>query len=863
MKSKNIRKLFLNFFEAHDHKIVDSSSVVINNDPTLMFTNAGMNQFKNYFLSIDKPKFPRIANSQKCIRVSGKHNDLDEVGYDTYHHTMFEMLGNWSFGDYSKERAIGLAWDFLTKECKLDKNRIYVSVFEGDKEDGTEVDKESLNFWQTLLPEDQIVFGSKKDNFWEMGEIGPCGPCSEIHYDNRDFKELNEIKGQDLVNKDHPDVIEIWNLVFMQYNRRKSGVLEKLDSTHVDTGMGFERLCMIMQGVKSNYDTDVFQLLINRLELLTNHKYGKDSKKDIAMRVISDHIRAVACSIADGQLPSNNKAGYVIRRILRRAIRYGYTFLDQKQPFIFKLVDDLVENLGDHYNELTAQQNLISDVIKQEETSFLTTLTSGLKRLDVILLNKSNISGVEVFELYDTYGFPKDLTELILKEKGIAFDEKEFYDEMEKQKNRSKKSADNDIGEWEIVLKDSKEEFVGYSDYCVSTKISRIRTISEKNKVLFHIVLDKTPFYAESGGQIGDTGFLLSKDSKIKIIDTKKENNLIYHVIENILDNITLEYQAEIDVERRKSISRNHSATHLLHAELRNLLGEHVLQKGSLVSDSYLRFDFSHTSSLSSDLVKKLEENINRKIFQNILLTEHKNLTISEADKLGALMIFGEKYGDNVRMIQYGESKELCGGTHVNSTSEIGLIKILSESSVATGIRRIEASTGLTAIDFLNSKSSLVDEVSSILKNNNIISAINKLKEENRKLLNDNNRFQIESLKTLVHTLHSESEKINDFNFIAKEIDIDPKLVKELSVLLRKQDSLIATLATVRDNKVQLSISISNDLVAKGYDARKYINEIAEKIKGKGGGQAHFATAGGSNTNGINNSFSLAKKLLQ
>ncbi|MFL2568292.1 MAG: alanine--tRNA ligase [Flavobacteriales bacterium] len=863
MKSKNIRKLFLNFFEAHDHKIVDSSPVVINNDPTLMFTNAGMNQFKNYFLSIDKPKFPRIANSQKCIRVSGKHNDLDEVGYDTYHHTMFEMLGNWSFGDYSKEKAIGLAWDFLTKECKLDKNRIYVSVFEGDKEDGTEVDKESLNFWQNLLPEDQIVFGSKKDNFWEMGETGPCGPCSEIHYDNRDFKELNEIKGQDLVNKDHPDVIEIWNLVFMQYNRRKSGVLEKLDSTHVDTGMGFERLCMIMQGVKSNYDTDVFQLLINRLELLTNHKYGKDSKKDIAMRVISDHIRAVAFSIADGQLPSNNKAGYVIRRILRRAIRYGYTFLNQKQPFIFKLVDDLVENLGDHYNELTAQQNLISDVIKQEEISFLKTLTTGLKRLDVILLNNTNISGIEVFELYDTYGFPKDLTELILKEKGIGFNEKEFYDEMEKQKTRSKKSADNDIGEWEIVLKDSKEEFVGYSNYSVSTKISRIRTISEKNKVLFHIVLEKTPFYAESGGQIGDTGFLLSKDSKIRIIDTKKENNLIYHVVENIPDNITLEYQAEIDVERRKSISRNHSATHLLHAELRNLLGDHVLQKGSLVSDSYLRFDFSHTSSLSSDLVKKLEENINRNIFQNISLNEHKNLTISEADKLGALMIFGEKYGDKVRMIQYGESKELCGGTHVNSTSEIGLIKILSESSVATGIRRIEASTGLFAIDFLNSKSSLVDEVSSILKNNNIISAINKLKEENRKLLNDNNRFQIESLKTLVHTLHSESEKINDFNFIAKEIDIDPKLVKELSVLLRKQDSLIATLATVRDNKVQLSISISNDLVAKGYDARKYINEIAEKIKGKGGGQAHFATAGGSNTNGINDSFSLAKNLLK
>ena len=863
MKSKNIRKLFLNFFEAHDHKIVDSSPLVINNDPTLMFTNAGMNQFKNYFLSIDKPKFPRIANSQKCIRVSGKHNDLDEVGYDTYHHTMFEMLGNWSFGDYSKEKAIGLAWDFLTKECKLDKNRIYVSVFEGDKEDGIEVDKESLNFWQNLLPEDQIVFGSKKDNFWEMGETGPCGPCSEIHYDNRDFKQLNEVKGQDLVNKDHPDVIEIWNLVFMQYNRRKSGVLEKLDATHVDTGMGFERLCMIMQGVKSNYDTDVFQLLIDRLELLTNHKYGKDSKKDIAMRVISDHIRAVAFSIADGQLPSNNKAGYVIRRILRRGIRYGYTFLDQKQPFIFKLVDDLVENLGDHYNELTAQKKLISDVIKQEEISFLKTLTTGLKRLDVILLNDNNISGVEVFELYDTYGFPKDLTELILKEKGIAFDDKEFYDEMEKQKNRSKKSADNDIGEWEIVLKDSKEEFVGYSDYCVSTKISRIRTISEKNKVFFHIVLDKTPFYAESGGQIGDTGFLLSKDSKIRIIDTKKENNLIYHVLENIPDNITLEYQAEIDVERRKSISRNHSATHLLHAELRNLLGDHVLQKGSLVSDSYLRFDFSHTSSLSSDLVKKLEENINRKIFQNILLTEHKNLTISEADKLGALMIFGEKYGDNVRMIQYGESKELCGGTHVNSTSEIGLIKILSESSVATGIRRIEASTGLTAIDFLNSKSSLVDEVSSILKNNNIISVINKLKEENRKLVNDNNRFQIESLKTLVHTLHNESQKLNDFNFIAKEIDFDPKLMKELSVLLRKQDSLIAILATVRDNKVQLSISISDDLVAKSYDARKYINEIAEKIKGKGGGQAHFATAGGSNTNGINNSFSLAKKLLQ
>jgi alanyl-tRNA synthetase len=863
MKSKNIRKLFLNFFEANNHKIVDSSPVVIHNDPTLMFTNAGMNQFKNYFLSIDNPKFSRVANSQKCIRVSGKHNDLDEVGYDTYHHTMFEMLGNWSFGDYSKQKAISLAWSFLTKECKLDKERIYVSVFEGDKDDGTEADKESLKFWQDLLPKDQIVFGSKKDNFWEMGEVGPCGPCSEIHYDNRDLKELYEVKGQDLVNKDHPDVIEIWNLVFMQYNRRKSGDLEKLDTTHVDTGMGFERLCMIMQGVKSNYDTDVFQLLINRLEQITNYKYRKDSKKDIAMRVISDHIRAVAFSIADGQLPSNNKAGYVIRRILRRAIRYGYTFLNQRKPFIYELVDNLVENLGEHYSELKTQQNLISDVIKQEEISFLKTLTSGLKRLDVILLNNSNISGIEVFELYDTYGFPKDLTELILKEKGVSFDEKEFYHEMEKQKNRSKKSADNDTGEWEIVLKDSSEDFVGYSDYCVNTKISRFRTVSEKNKVSFHIVLDKTPFYAESGGQIGDTGFLLSSDSKIRIIDTKKENNLIYHIVDSIPDNINLEFQAEIDVERRKSISRNHSATHLLHAELRNLLGEHVLQKGSLVSDSYLRFDFSHTSSLSDDLVKKLENNINHKIFQNIPLSEHQDLTISEADKLGALMIFGEKYGEKVRMIQYGESKELCGGTHVNSTSEIGLIKILSESSVATGIRRIEASTGLTTIDFLNAKSSLVDQASSLLKSNNIVSAINKLTEENRKLVSDNNRFQIESLKTLGHTLNNESEKLNDFSFVAKKIDINPKLMKDFSVILRKQDSLIAILAIVKDNKVQLSISISNDLVAKGYDARKYINEIAEKIKGKGGGQAHFATAGGSNINGINDSFKLAKNLLQ
>ena len=804
MKSKNIRKLFLSFFEANNHKIVDSSPVVIHNDPTLMFTNAGMNQFKNYFLSIDNPKFSRVANSQKCIRVSGKHNDLDEVGYDTYHHTMFEMLGNWSFGDYSKKIAIGLAWDFLTKECKLDKDRIYVSVFEGDKDDVTEVDKESLKFWQDLLPKDQIVFGSKKDNFWEMGETGPCGPCSEIHYDNRDVKELNEVKGEELVNKDHPDVIEIWNLVFMQYNRRKSGDLEKLETTHVDTGMGFERLCMIMQGVKSNYDTDIFQLLINRLEIITNYKYRIDSKKDIAMRVISDHIRAVAFSIADGQLPSNNKAGYVVRRILRRAIRYGYTFLDQRKPFIYELVDDLVENLGEHYSELKTQQNLISDVIKQEEISFLKTLTSGLKRLDIILLNNSNISGIEVFELYDTYGFPKDLTELILKEKGISFDEKEFYDEMEKQKNRSKKSADNDTGEWEIVLKDSSEDFVGYSDYRINTKISRFRTVSEKNKVSFHIVLDKTPFYAESGGQIGDTGFLLSGDSKIRIIDTKKENNLIYHIVESIPDNINLEFQAEIDVERRKSISRNHSATHLLHAELRNLLGEHVLQKGSLVSDSYLRFDFSHTSSLSDDLVKKLEKNINHKIFQNVPLSEHQDLTISEAEKLGALMIFGEKYGDKVRMIQYGESKELCGGTHVNSTSEIGLIKILSESSVATGIRRIEASTGLSTIDFLSAKSSLVDQASSLLKSNNIVSAINKLKEENRKLVNENNRFQIESLKTLVHTLNNESEKLNNFSFTAKKIDIDPKLMKDFSVILRQQDSLIVILAIV--NKTFLTI---------------------------------------------------------
>ena len=861
MKSKDLRSLFLEFFKNNDHRIVRSSPIVVNNDPTLMFTNAGMNQFKNFFLDIDKPKYKRVTNSQKCIRVSGKHNDLEQVGHDTYHHTMFEMLGNWSFGDYSKEKAISLAWEFLTEKCKLNKDRIYISVFKGDKSDALDLDLESLKYWQRFVDDDKIIMGNKKDNFWEMGEVGPCGPCSEIHYDNRPVNQLKETPGYNLVNMDHPDVIEIWNLVFMQFNRNKNGSLDKLSTQHVDTGMGFERLSMIMQNVRSNYDTDIFKPIINKIALLSNKKYGQDEMIDIAMRVIADHLRAVAFSIADGQLPSNVKAGYVIRRVLRRAIRYAYTFLDLQSPFIFELVDELEFVLGNHYTELKAQKDLIKSVIKQEEESFLKTLTLGLKRIEDFTSTSSIISGSQVFELYDTYGFPKDLTKLILKEKNIDFDDKEFLVEMQKQKERSKKSADNEIGEWSVISKSCKEEFVGYEIYIVSTSVSRYRPVISKGKTFYNLVLDQTPFYAEGGGQIGDIGYLEFNKIKIPVLDTQKENNLIHHIVKDLPLDISFPCIASVDKSRREAISRNHSAIHLLHDALRHVLGNHVVQKGSLVSDSYLRFDFSHFSSVTKEQLKEIEQEINSKILNNIPLNVYNDILLSKAKDLGALMLFGEKYGDKVRLVEFDSSKELCGGTHVLATGEIGLFKLTSESSVASGIRRIEALTGVVARDYLNKQDDLVKNAELILKNKDLLGSIEKLKKDNKTLEKELKYFQKEALITLSHKLLDEAVEISGINFVSKELELHPASMKEIASILRSRTQLVVVLAVKSNNKALISLMISDDLVSQGYNSSDFINNIAKEISGSGGGQPYYSTAGGTNVNGISKALLLSKEL--
>jgi alanyl-tRNA synthetase len=861
MKSNDLRSLFLEFFKTNDHRVVGSSPIVVNNDPTLMFNNAGMNQFKNFFLDIDKPKYKRVANSQKCLRVSGKHNDLEQVGHDTYHHTMFEMLGNWSFGDYSKEKAISLAWDFLTEKCKLSKDRIYISVFEGDKADALDLDSESLKYWQRFVDDDKIIKGNKKDNFWEMGAVGPCGPCSEIHYDNRPIDQLKETPGSELVNTDHPDVIEIWNLVFMQFNRNKNGSLDKLSTQHVDTGMGFERLSMIMQNVRSNYDTDIFQPIINKIALLSNKKYGQDEKIDIAMRVIADHLRAVAFSIADGQLPSNVKAGYVIRRILRRAIRYAYTFLDLQSPFIFELVDELVFILGNHYDELKAQKDLIKSVIRQEEESFLRTLALGLKRIEDFTIGSSIISGSQVFELYDTYGFPKDLTKLILKEKNIDFDEKEFLVEMQKQKERSKKSADNEIGAWSVVSKNCKEEFVGYKNYVFSTSVSRYRAVISKGKTFYNLVLDQTPFYAEGGGQIGDVGYLEFNKIKVPVLDTQKENNLIHHIVKDLPLDISLPCVASVDKIRREAISRNHTATHLLHDALRHVLGNHVVQKGSLVSDSYLRFDFSHFSSVTKEQLKEIEKEINSKILNNISLNVSNDILLSKAKDLGALMLFGEKYGDKVRLIEFDSSKELCGGTHVLATGKIGLFKLTGESSVASGIRRIEALTGVVALDYLNKQDDLVKNAELTLKNKDLLGSIEKLKKDNKTLEKELKHFQKEALVTLSYKLLDESVDVSGINFVAKELELNPASMKEIASILRSKTQLVVVLAVKSNNKALISLMISDDLVSQGYNSSDFINNIAKEISGSGGGQPYYSTAGGSNINGISKALLLSKEL--
>ncbi|MFQ3332625.1 MAG: alanyl-tRNA synthetase [Thalassomonas sp.] len=863
MKANTLRKVYLDFFKSKEHKIVSSAPIVVENDPTLMFTNAGMNQFKDIFLGDSDPKHLRIANSQKCLRVSGKHNDLEEVGHDTYHHTMFEMLGSWSFGDYFKEDAINWAWEFLTEVCKLDKDRIYVTVFEGAQEDKLEKDNEAFTMWSKHLPEAKILNGNKKDNFWEMGETGPCGPCSEIHFDNRTDDERVKVSGADLVNEDHPQVIEIWNLVFMQYNRFADGSLKPLPNAHVDTGMGFERLAMIMQGVKSNYDTDIFQPIIQVIAKKAGLKYGDNEKQDIAMRVIADHIRAISFSIADGQLPSNVKAGYVIRRILRRAVRYAYTFLNLKTSFMHELVEVLASQLGNQFKELEAQKDLIQKVVKEEEESFLRTLEDGLKRIEQLVKKSTDkISGKEVFELYDTYGFPADLTALILSEQNLSFSQADFDTAMQEQKDRSKQAGKVEKGDWEVLLEDEKEEFVGYDNLETEVKITRYRKVKTKDGEQFQVVFNLTPFYPEGGGQVGDTGVIESANESIGIIDTKKENKLIVHFTNALPKDVRANFVAKVNAADRKASARNHTATHLLHESLRSILGEHVAQKGSLVNPNYLRFDFTHFSKIEKTDLQKIEADVNAKILANIILDEHNNLPLSKAEGLGAIMLFGEKYEDVVRMIQFGSSKELCGGTHVNATGEIGLFKILSEGSTSSGIRRIEATTGVNAMYYLNSKESLLNEIASLVKNKDLKKGVEQLITTNKTLEKQIAMLKKANAGNVKEDLLKEAVAVNGVRFIAKEVEMEAEDMKNVSFALRKEENLAMVLAAKVGEKALLTVMLTDDVVAKGFNAGAMIRDIAKEIEGGGGGQAFFATAGGAKPSGIVAALEKAKEII-
>lgn len=877
MKSQDIRRQFLQFFESKGHLIVPSAPIVLKDDPTLMFNNSGMAQFKEYFLGNAEPKSKRIADTQKCLRVSGKHNDLEDVGFDTYHHTMFEMLGNWSFGDYFKKEAIAWAWEFLTEVLKLDKDRLYISVFEGNPAEKVPFDQEAFDLWKQYVAEDRIILGNKKDNFWEMGDQGPCGPCSEIHIDLRSDAERAQISGRDLVNADHPQVVEIWNNVFMEFNRKADGSLEKLPAQHVDTGMGFERLCMAMQGKTSNYDTDVFTPLIEKVEQITGLKYtpndvrtGRDlsvpdlsvpnenqEKVNIAIRVIVDHVRAVAFAIADGQLPSNTGAGYVIRRILRRAIRYGFTFLNTKEPFIYELVAVLANQMGEFFPEIKSQQNLVTNVIREEEASFLRTLEQGLQLLEnVVSETKGNeVSGAKVFELYDTFGFPKDLTALILKEKGYTFNEADFETELQKQKARSRAASEVTTDDWKILIDGNVETFVGYDQTENEVKITRIRKVdSKKDGVLYQIVLDNTPFYPEGGGQVGDKGTLVSANETIEIIDTKKENNLILHFAKQLPENVEAGFVAKVNTDLRTSTSKNHSATHLMHLALRTVLGTHVEQKGSLVNPNYLRFDFSHFSKVTDDEIKQVEAFVNARIEEQLQLVEHRNIPIQQAMEQGAMALFGEKYGDTVRMIEFGDSKELCGGIHVKNTADIWHFKILSEGAVAAGIRRIEAITGDAVKDFYKNQESTLAELKETLKNpQDILKSVVSLQDDNAKLKKQIEQLLREKAKNLKGELALELQDINGIKFLAKQVDLNSEGAKDLTYELGNLgNNLFLVLATAEDNKPMLTCYISKELVAShNLNAGQVVRELGKYIQGGGGGQPFFATAGGKNVGGI------------
>ena len=859
MKSAEIRQKFLDFFESKGHTIVPSAPMVIKDDPTLMFTNAGMNQFKDIILGNINPKHRRVADSQKCLRVSGKHNDLEEVGHDTYHHTMFEMLGNWSFGDYFKEDAIAFAWEFLTGVMGLDKNRLYATVFEGSKEDGLEGDAEARKIWMNYLSEDRILFGNKKDNFWEMGDMGPCGPCSEIHIDLRPEEERKLKSGRELVNQDNPLVIEIWNLVFMQYNRKADGSLENLPNHHVDTGMGFERLCMAVQGKTSNYDTDVFTPIIDEISRLSGLKYGVSHDADVAMRVIADHLRTISFSITDGQLPSNVKAGYVIRRILRRAVRYGYTFLGQKQAFMYKLLPVLIENMGEAYPELNAQKTLIEKVIKEEEESFLRTLETGIRLLDKTMADtqasgKKEISGVDAFTLYDTFGFPLDLTELILRENGMTVNEEEFNAEMQKQKERARNAAAVETGDW-ITVKEGETNFVGYDFTEYETSILRYRQVKQKNQTLYQIVLSDTPFYAESGGQVGDTGVIVSEFETIEIIDTKKENNLPIHITKKLPEHIEAPMMACVDTEKRAASAANHSCTHLLDEALRQVLGTHVEQKGSLVTPESLRFDFSHFQKVTDEQLREVEHLVNTKIRENIPLTEYRNLPIEKAKELGAIALFGEKYGDEVRVVQFGNSIEFCGGTHVSATGKIGMVRIISESSVAAGVRRIEAITGAKVEELMDAVQDTLNDLKALFNNApDLKVAIRKYIDENAGLKKQVDEFMKEKAAEVKARLVANAKEVNGVKVVKAVIPMSADIVKDIAFQLKGEipANLFVVIGSVDNNKPMLTVMISDDLVKAGQNAGKLVREAAKLIQGGGGGQPHFATAGGKNADGLN-----------
>ncbi|MEC8598943.1 MAG: alanine--tRNA ligase [Bacteroidota bacterium] len=869
MKSSLIRKQFLDFFESKAHEIVTSAPMVIKNDPSLMFTNAGMNQFKEFFLGYTEPNSKRITDTQKCLRVSGKHNDLEEVGIDTYHHTFFEMLGNWSFGDYFKKEAIEWAWELLIDVYKIDPDRLYVTIFEGSAEEKLGKDTEAYNLWKVIIPEDRILLGSKKENFWEMGDQGPCGPCSEIHIDTRPKTEWNKAPGSALVNKDHPQVIELWNLVFIEFNRNANGVLEKLPKKHIDTGMGFERLCMVLQGKTSNYDTDIFTPIINEIEKITKNNYGVSQQVDIAIRVIADHIRTVFFAIADGQLPSNIGAGYVIRRILRRAIRYGFTFLDQKKPFIHLLVEIITKQLGDIFPELNREKQLAFNVIMEEEKSFLKTLDQGLVLLENVIgnLNGKKIPGERVFELYDTFGFPFDLTSLIANERGLDIDKDGFEKAMERQKSRSRGATFSKIGDWFIINDSETTEFIGYDKLDSKIMITRHRKMNtKKDGDFYQLTFDKTPFYPEGGGQIGDQGYLESENGEtFNIIDTKKENNLIIHNCKSLPKKLDINLKAVVDYEFRQNTSSNHSATHLLHQALRSILGNHVEQKGSMVHPKMFRFDFSHFSKVNKDELKNIEEFVNQRILEKIPLEEQREVPYDKAIEGGAIALFGEKYGKSVRTIRFSESIELCGGTHVRNTSDIWYFKIISESAVASGVRRIEAITGEAVKSYFERQTQTLERINTILKHSqDPLNTIQNLQKENAFLKKEIHALSKLKLQTLKNNLINEITTISGTNFLSKEIEIDAQGMKDLSFEIGKDfDKIILVFGSRKTGKPLISCYISKILVnQEGRNAAETVNYLGKYISGSGGGQPFYATAGGKETKGLTLALDEAEKIL-